>query len=173
MIKHEATATLPVAASEVNLGQWLFTLTDEDYRATARGHHAAGIHRHHDGRQGMVNVEAIGGSLIIQHYHAAQAGPAFVEMVSPESRGYLMHLMPVPLSVRWVMSVSPTAAGTSTLTCRVEVGFPMLVQLAGAFIGTSRAIRKHVEEETAGFAADILRKVRHPNANAVQPQNAA
>jgi hypothetical protein len=60
------------------------------------------------------------------------------------------------------MSVSPTSKTTSALTCKVEVGLPGLLELAGALLGTPRAIRNHVEEETAGFAADILKKVRDP-----------
>jgi hypothetical protein len=68
--------------------------------------------------------------------------------------------VPIRLSVRRVMSVAATSATTSMLTCTVEFRLPELMDLVGAFIGTSRAVRKHVEEETADFAADILRKVR-------------
>lgn len=171
MIKHTATAPLPVPASEVDLEKWLSTMTDEDYQASAKGHRAAGFHRHDD-RWGLVIVESVGGALIIQHHHAAEAGPSHVEMLSPKSTSYLMHLVPVGVHVRWVMTISPTSATTSTLTCGVEIGMSGPVQLVGRLFGTSRAIRRHNEEQTTGFAAEILRKARDRGGNTIQPRKA-
>ncbi|GAA2795249.1 hypothetical protein [Crossiella cryophila] len=157
MIKHEATATLPIPAAEVDLAEWLATLTDEDYQASAKGHRAAGVHWHGD-QLGMVNVESVGGTLLVQHYHAVEAGPSRVEMLSPASTGYLMNLVPVGVHVRWVLALTPATATSCTLSCRVEVGLPSPVRHLTGLLGTARAIRRHTEEETVGFAADILAK---------------
>ncbi len=71
-LQRVARATLEVPAAEVDLGSWLFALSDEEYQACARGHHGAGVIDDERGR-GMVNVESIGGNLIVQHYRPVRA----------------------------------------------------------------------------------------------------
>ena len=53
-----------------NLHDWVFTLSDKDYQTTARGHIGAGSSIHSDGTQTSVNVESVGGNLLVQHYVA-------------------------------------------------------------------------------------------------------
>ena len=62
----------PISASKeaFNLHDWVFTLSDKDYQTTARGHIAAGSSSHTDGTQTSVNVESVGGNLLVQHYVA-------------------------------------------------------------------------------------------------------
>ena len=79
-----ARATLDAPDDEIDLERWLFELSDADYQACARGHRAAGSYTDEHGR-GTINVESIGGNLIIQHYRAARTGPSYVEMYSPRS----------------------------------------------------------------------------------------
>jgi hypothetical protein len=64
--------TLDVPCAEIDLESWLFGLSDAEYQACARGHQAAGVFNDEHGR-GMVNVESIGGNLIVQHYRAVRA----------------------------------------------------------------------------------------------------
>ena len=71
-LQRVARATLEVPAAEVDLGCWLFGLSDDEYQACARGHHGAGVIDDERGR-GMVNVESIGGNLIVQHYRPVRA----------------------------------------------------------------------------------------------------
>ena len=131
-----AHATLDVPAGEVDLETWLFGLSDEEYQACARGHRAAGVFTDELGR-GTVNVESIGGNLIIQHYRAVRAEPSAVEMYSTASTVYLLHTVPVTASVRWLLTVTPRTASTS-----------------------ESFLERHVNEETGGFASDITRKCR-------------
>jgi hypothetical protein len=70
---------------QVDLEDWLFTLSDTDYQAAAKGHRAAGTFIT-DGVRGMVNVEVMGGGLIIQHYREVHAERTRVEMLSERSR---------------------------------------------------------------------------------------
>jgi hypothetical protein len=106
----------------------------------------------------MINVESIGGNLIVQHYRCVGADRSSVEMYSAASRVYLFHVVPVAAGVRWTLAVTPRAAGGSELACTVQVSLrPVLGVLArltllGHFLG------RHVEEEALGFAADIARK---------------
>ncbi|MDC6472966.1 hypothetical protein PQZ11_07865, partial [Luminiphilus sp.] len=76
----EAPIKAPVKA--FNLHDWVFTLSDKDYQTTARGHIAAGSSVHTDGTQTSVNVESVGGNLLVQHYVAEVKQPDYVKMVS-------------------------------------------------------------------------------------------
>ena len=62
---HEVSMAVP--ASSVDLPNWLFSLSEADYQACAKGHRAIGMLGGNE-RSGMVNVESIGGSLLVQHY---------------------------------------------------------------------------------------------------------
>ena len=101
-LQRVARATLEVPAAEVDLESWLFGLSDEEYQACARGHHGAGVFDDERGR-GMVNVESIGGNLIVQHYRPVRAERARTEMYSAASKVFLLHLVPVVASVRWTL----------------------------------------------------------------------
>ena len=54
----------------LNLHDWVFSLSDKDYQTTARGHIGAGSSTHVDGTRTSVNVESVGGNLLVQHYVA-------------------------------------------------------------------------------------------------------
>ena len=98
-ISHTANVLLNESAGTIDLAAWLFGLSDEDYQACAKGHHGAGTYIDEHGR-GMVNVEAVGGHLIVQHYREVYSDPSVVEMYSATSRIYLFHLVPVTGTVR-------------------------------------------------------------------------
>src|SRR5262245_22255552 len=100
-LRRTAHATLDVPSAQVDLENWLFGLSDEEYQACARGHRAAGVFSDELGRGG-INVESIGGNLIIEHYRPVRTDPSDVEMYSATSRVYLLHLVPVAASMRWL-----------------------------------------------------------------------
>ncbi|CQD09459.1 hypothetical protein BN1232_01723 [Mycobacterium lentiflavum] len=162
-MKFSHQAVIHAPADEVDLEQWLFSLSDSDYQAAAHGHRAAGTFTE-GGRRGSVNVEAIGSLLMIQHYLEREAGPARVEMLSERSQAYLFHLIPVHVLVRWIMTATPQTANTTTFACDVEIEMPFILRLAGVLIGNPFFVRKHVEEETPGFVADIERKLSNARA---------
>ena len=161
VISHTAQVTLDAPSDEIDVEAWLFGLSDLDYQACAKGHRGAGVFADEQGR-GMINVESIGGNLIVQHYRSVRAGRSVVEMYSPASRMYLVHLVPVAAAVRWTVGVTPTAATASDFACTVEVDLPpglgilARLSLLGHFLG------RHVDEEARGFAADISRKRSTP-----------
>ncbi len=152
---HEAL--IPLAADDVHLDEWLFNLSEKDYKACARGHRAMGTSggAHFEG---MVNVESMAGALIIQHYRTELLQPAHVRLFSERSRAYLMHLLPFHLQVGWEMQISSVSARESKLRCTIDVRNPMWVRFAGLFNATNYWIRRHLIEETEGFARDLERK---------------
>jgi hypothetical protein len=143
---------------QVDLEDWLFTMSDSDYQGAAKAHRAAGTFTT-DGVRGMVNVESMGGTLIIQHYKAIHAEPTRVQMLSERSPAYIFHLFPTPVWVRWTMTAEARTADTTTFTCIVEAKMPPALRLPAKLTGLEYFVRKHLDEETLGFAADITRKL--------------
>ena len=154
---HESVINAPVDA--IDLEDWLFTLSDTDYQAASRGHRAAGTFTE-DGVRGMVNVETVGGALMVQHYHEVSAAPGRVEMLSERTQAWLYHVIPTHFGVRWTMTATARTSDTTTFACTVELDLPAWLRVASALIGTSYFLRKHVEEEAPNFAADISRKLK-------------
>jgi len=152
---HEASVGLPLSA--IHLDEWLFNLSEKDYKASARGHRAVGTN---GGSQfdGMVNVESMAGALIIQHYRTELLEANHIRLFSERSRAYLMHLLPFHLQVGWEMQVSSVSAEGSRLRCTIDVRNPIWVRCVGLFNATNYWIRRHLIEETKGFAHDLTRK---------------
>jgi hypothetical protein len=156
-ISHTARVMLDEPSDRVDLEGWLFGLSDSDYQACAKGHRAAGVFKDEQGR-GMINVEAIGGNLILQHYRCVGAQRSSVEMYSHASRVYLFHLVPVTAAVRWTLDVTAKAAGGSELACTVQVNLPPVLAALARLTLLGHFLARHVDEEAFGFAADIARK---------------
>src|SRR5262245_41410757 len=156
---HTARVPLNVAGDEIDLEGWLFALSDADYQGCAEGHRGAGVFDDEQGR-GMINVESIGGHLIVQHYRPVRAARSSVEMYSPASRVYLFHLVPVAAAVRWTLGVTPKTSVTSDFACTVEVGLPPLLGALARLSYLGHFLGRHVDEEARGFASDIARKCR-------------
>ncbi len=80
-MKFSHEVSIPLSKDRINLSDWLFEMTEQDYAGAARGHRALGIIGCAK-RSGMVNVESIGGTLIIQHYATQLAEKHYVTIVS-------------------------------------------------------------------------------------------
>ena len=156
-ISHTAHVPVDDPGGEIDLEAWLFGLSDSDYQACAKGHQGAGVFHDEQGR-GMVNVESIGGNLIVQHYRCVRAGRTSVEMYSPASRVYLFHLVPVAAGVRWTLELKPTSSRSSELSCTVRVELPPALAVLARLSLLGHFLGRHVAEEALGFAADIARK---------------
>ena len=151
------TATVPMAAKAVDLADWIFTMTDDEYKACAKGHHAMGIVG--GGRRlGIVNVEQIAGTLIVQHYTTRLADPDHVRFVSDASEGFLLHAVPFKMKVHWDMKLVPAVGDTSTLECTIGFETPNWVAMAGVMNRSNHFVHQHLIEETGGFARDITVK---------------
>jgi hypothetical protein len=148
---------LDVPIDRVDLDRWMFSLSDEDYREAARGHHAAGLLVLGEGR-GTINVESVGGHLIIQRYRAVRVEPTRTELYSARSQVFLLHLVPVAAQVRWIMEVEASGPDRTVLTCTVETTVSPLLTVLARAAALPYFLRRHVAEETVKFAQDITRK---------------
>lgn len=144
---------VPVPLPAVDLGAWIFGLTDDEYRACAAGHHAMGIVGG-DRRLGVIDVEDVGGTRIVQHYTPRVVAPDRVAFVSEASEGYLLHVPPFRMRVTWDMA----SGGTSVLRCTIGFDAPRWVTTAGRLNRANPRVHQHLIEETGGFARDIAAK---------------
>ena len=157
-ISRTSRGTLNEPADEIDLEAWLFGLSDADYQACARGHRGAGVFTDEQGR-GMINVESIGGNLIVQHYRLRPSGPLVRRDVLAREPG--LPVPPRPRRRRRAMDARGDTAERrrpSDLACTVEVDLPPVLALLARLSLLGHFLGRHVDEEARGFAADIARK---------------
>jgi hypothetical protein len=63
-----STAVINAPIEYVDIAEWVFTLPDAEYQRCSPAHIAAGFTTSDDGRRMSLNVETIGGNLMVQHY---------------------------------------------------------------------------------------------------------
>ena len=152
----EALIAFPIG--RIDLPHWIETLSDRDYQACSTSHRAAGVFRE-TGVLGSINVESIGGHLMIQHYLATRTDPDHVVLRSQRTRAYLLHMLPVTIEVIWTMQAEPHDGGSALFRCTVETRMPWALAAIARLGLMPLFIRHHVCEETAAFAQDIARKL--------------
>jgi hypothetical protein len=156
-MKSTSQAEINHPASRIDLMEWLSTLSDRDYQACSRSHRAAGTFRE-AGTLGMVNVESVGGHLLVQHYLAAKSSPNHVVMHSKNSRVYVMHLVPATIEVIWTLQILRKDSQSCVLHCTVETRMPAFLNFVATLGLLPLFLRWHVQEEAPLFARDMARK---------------
>ncbi len=156
-VTSEAEIGLP--AEKADLKKWLNDFSTQDYRKSARGHWAmaGGIDRDHNCM--TINVESIGGHLMVQNYRNQVVHPHSLKFVSDLTDLWIFHIVHVSIWVETELKIKSVNRSTCLLRCRVlcRTRNPVIGLLARlAFI--SWFLKSHCLEETASFAADIYRK---------------
>jgi hypothetical protein len=62
------TAIVNAPLEKIDLPSWAFALPDKEYQGCSPAHVAAGFTTSPEGKRMSINVEIIGGSLMVQHY---------------------------------------------------------------------------------------------------------
>lgn len=158
------TAIVNAPVEAVDLPAWAFSLPEHEYQSASPAHVAAGFTTAPDGRRMSVNVEVIGGSLMVQHYVEilGEKDHLVLESVSdlfaPAGR--------TTIHVRWELSVRALDGGSCEFTNRVRTRttpeFRSFLDRQGIPFDVFRAQRQpmsiaHNRGETPGFAASIER----------------
>jgi uncharacterized protein YndB with AHSA1/START domain len=157
---------IDVPFEQVDIAGWLFSLPNAEYeRCCAPDHIACGYTTTDDGRPMSINVERIGGALIIQQYVAQVHRPDRCEMVSisdvfPPTGGH------TKTQVNWTLSVEDLGDGRSTYTNSVvayatQDFIDFLAETGGTFEAAAAARQAssgdHNRRETPLFAESIAR----------------
>ncbi|TCR97851.1 hypothetical protein [Rhizobium sp. BK418] len=166
-VKSSAIVNAPI--EKVDIPSWCFGLTEEEYMGCSPAHVAAGSTKTPDGKRVCINVETIGGSLMVQH---------FVETLSQKDHLVLNSDSDVftpygrtTVHVQWELTVKKVSEDRCELTTHVQSfatdemlgllnrqGIPFdLFRSQNLPIGIA-----HNEQETPRFAASIARAaLRH------------
>jgi hypothetical protein len=153
LVKTEKTATIHAPVERVDIADWLLHLPDAEYQRCAPPDHiAAGTTMTDDGRPISINVEVIGGTLMVQHYLAEVHEP---------------HHCRMKIQVIWDLSVTPLDSASCRFTNQV-LSYPTpefleTLKIAGISFKDAVADRQaasddHNRRETALYAQSLERK---------------
>lgn len=161
------TAIVNAPIESVDIPKWCFSLPEKEYQACSPAHIAAGFTTAPDGTRMSINVEIIGGSLMVQHYLETFAKPdhLILESVSdvftPTGR--------TTLHILWELRVEAIDSDTCRFTNHVRSTptdeFKIFLDRQGIPFDVFRAQRQpmsiaHNKGETPLFAQSIERAAR-------------
>lgn len=158
------SAIINAPIEKIDIPNWCFSLAEKEYQGCSPAHVAAGFTTAPDGRRMSINVEIIGGSLMVQHYveTLGQKDHLVLDSVSdiftPTGR--------TTIHIVWEMSVKPIDANRSEFTNHVRSTatpeFKTFLDRQGIPFDVFRVQRQpasiaHNQGETPLFAASIER----------------
>jgi hypothetical protein len=164
LVESSFAATINAPIEKVDIPEWCFTLPESEYQACSPAHCSAGTTVAPDGRRMSINVEILGGSLMVQHYVEEIAQPDHLRLVSdsdvftPTGR--------VKIGVIWDLSVKKIDEKTCEFTNLVHSSAtPELLDFLGkqgipweVFKAGRKPISEaHNRQETPLFAKSIER----------------
>jgi hypothetical protein len=170
LVESEKTAMIHAPVERVDIADWLLHLPDAEYQRCAPPDHiAAGATTTDDGRPMSINVEVIGGTLMVQHYVAEIYEPHHCRMVSLSDvqtpSGW------TKIQVIWDLSVialdSDGCRYTNQVLSYPTAAFLETLELAGISFEDAVADRQaatddHNRRETALYAQSLERSCRGP-----------
>jgi len=158
------SAIINAPFEKVNIPEWCFTLPEKEYQSCSPAHIAAGVTTSPEGKRMSINVEVLGGSLMVQHYVEKLAEPTHLilesvsDVFTPTGR--------VTIHVHWELSVKKIDDNTCEFTNRVlsrpTDEFISVLDKQGIPFEVFKAQRQpisiyHNRTETPLFAASIER----------------
>jgi hypothetical protein len=164
LVESSVSATVHAPMEAIDIPSWCFTLPDAEYQACSPAHCSAGATTAPDGRRMSINVEIIGGSLMVQHYVEEIGRRDHLKLVSdsdvftPTGR--------TKIHVIWELQVKRIDDNTCEFTNTVHsAATPELLDFLGKQgipLDVFRAARRpmseaHNRQETPFFARSIER----------------
>ena len=164
IVQSSVSATINAPIEKIDIPSWCFTLPESEYQWCSPAHCSAGATTSPDGRRMSINVEIIGGSLMVQHYIEEIGQPDHLRLASesdvftPTGR--------TKISVIWDLAVKKIDDKTCEFTNTVQsVATPELLDFLGKQgipLDVFRNARKpmseaHNRQETPLFAKSIER----------------
>ena len=112
------TAVINAPIDKVDIPTWCFNLPESEYRACSPAHIAAGFTTAPDGKRMSINVEMIGGSLMVQHYVETFAGKD--RLILDSESDVFTPSGPTKIHVTWELSVRALDDDRCEFTNRVR-----------------------------------------------------
>jgi hypothetical protein len=82
LVESSVSATINAPIEQVDLPSWCFSLPESEYQSCSPAHCSAGATTTPDARRMSINVEILGGSLMVQHYDEEIGQPDHLRLVS-------------------------------------------------------------------------------------------
>ncbi len=82
LVKSSFSATIHGPMEKIDIPSWCFPLPESAYQSASPAHNACGVATTPDGRRMSINVEILGGSLMVQHYVEEIGEPDHLRLVS-------------------------------------------------------------------------------------------
>jgi hypothetical protein len=164
IVDSSCTAIINASIEKIDIPAWCFSLPESEYQGCSPAHVSAGFTTAPDGTRMSINVEIIGGSLMVQHFVETLGDKNHLildsdsDVFTPAGR--------TRIHVTWELTVKEVGKGKCEFTNRVRsyAGEEMLTFLArqGIPFDQFRAQRQpasiaHNQGETPLFAASIER----------------
>jgi hypothetical protein len=164
LVQSSVSAIVQAPIEKVDIPTWCFSLPESEYQACSPAHNAAGFTTAPDGRRMSINVEILGGSVMVQHYVEEIGQPDHLRLVSnsdvftPNGR--------TKIGVIWDLSVRKVDDTSCELTNLVHsTATPELLDLLAkqgipweVFQVARKPITEaHNRQETPEFAKSIAR----------------
>lgn len=164
LVQSSFSATIHAPIERIDIPTWCFTLPEAEYQACSPAHCSAGATTAPDGRRMSINVEILGGSLMVQHYIEEVGQPDHLRLVSnsdvftPTGR--------TKVGVIWDLAVrkidDKTCEFTNTVHSSVTPELAEFLGRQGIPLEVFRAGRRpiseaHNQQETPLFAKSIER----------------
>lgn len=112
------SAIINAPIAKIDIPTWAFALPELEYQGCSPAHITAGFTTASDGKRMSINVETIGGSLMVQHYVEKLAEPdhlildSISDVFTPNGH--------TTIQVIWELSVKPIDAETCEFTNHVR-----------------------------------------------------
>jgi hypothetical protein len=163
-LRSASTAIIYAPVDMIDIPEWLFTLTDEEYQQCSVAHIAGGATWSPDDKRVSINVEMIGSVLLVQHWTEDAADKVHSRLVS---RSDVFAPQRAKLQLVWDMAVKPLSATscefTNSLFLYETDGLIAFVESSGGPAEQvretlQRTIDAHNAEETPKFAKSVEKK---------------
>ncbi|REJ95965.1 MAG: hypothetical protein DWQ29_01285 [Planctomycetota bacterium] len=142
---------------ELDLSYWVYQMSDRDYRECARGHIAGASSPLPGGARSSINVESVGGHLLVQHYEPEILEPHHIRMISHASEMWIFRLIPSRVKVIWDVSLHENGEGGCTFRDHIRVEHrSRLIGFLSRVALINRVVQKHDDEETPAFARNLV-----------------
>jgi hypothetical protein len=141
----------------LDLAHWVFQMSDRDYQRCARGHIACGSSPLPGGTRASINVESVGGHLLVQHYEPEVFEPHHIRMVSHASEMWIFRLVASCVRVIWDVSLVKQDESHCVFRdhIRVEHKSRLLWWLSKLAL-VNWIVQRHDDEETPRFAKNLV-----------------
>lgn len=167
LVASSSKVQINVPIEAIDLTGWLFNLSDAEYQACSKDHLAAASGFTREGKRLSINVETIGGDVLVQHYveEISDRDHCRVHSISDA----FTHFGLTKMEVTWDLSVRPLDDGSCEFENRIEVhATPELLATFSKYGVAPDAARlrmqsladEHNAIETPNFAKDIERKAQ-------------